>query len=51
MLDRVLSLGCEAAHYNAGSIASAPARSKRIVLSYPFYYLCHWQALQICHSR
>lgn len=24
MLDRVLGLGCEAAHYNADSIASAP---------------------------
>lgn len=49
MLDKVLSLGCEGARYNADSIASAPARNKKIVPSCTFYYLCHWQALQICH--
>lgn len=54
MLDRVLGLGCEAAHYNADSIASAPPNKCKEQENFSFLsilllYLRHWQALQICH--
>lgn len=40
VLDRVRGLGCQAAHYNADSMASAPPNKckEQAFLSYPFYY-------------
>lgn len=50
MLDRVLGLGCQAAHYKADTIASAPPDNCKeeencSFLSILLLSLHHWQAL------
>lgn len=54
VLNRVLGLGCEAALYNAESVASASAHKCKEQENCSFLfilllYLHCWQALQICH--
>lgn len=54
VLDRILGLGCQAAHYNADSIASAPPNKCKEQENCSFLpvlllSLRHWQALRICH--